>query len=163
VVQSYYFEVNYRSIQLTCNRSEILITQLQCMHILRTHIFVMNTLLIHKCTAPTQKTCQGRGRLLTAIYLSHIHITLVVMGDTRIFNSIPIPILLRSVSADTDTYFDTKMNTNFSFRYRKWVLKLLVSATFDTVCNLNKAISKPKARNVITIFYTWLGAPNLEH
>ena len=39
----------------------------------------------------------------------------LVMGDTRIFNSIPIPILLRSVSADTDTYFDTKINTKFQF------------------------------------------------
>ena len=37
------------------------------------------------------------------------------MGDTRIFNSIPIPILLRSVSADTDTYFETKINTKFKF------------------------------------------------
>ena len=39
----------------------------------------------------------------------------LVMGDTRIFNSIPIPILLRSVSADTDTYFDTKINIKFQF------------------------------------------------
>ena len=38
---------------------------------------------------------------------------LLVMGDTRIFNSIPI--LLRSVSADTDTYFDTKINIKFQF------------------------------------------------
>jgi hypothetical protein len=37
----------------------------------------------------------------------------LVMGDTRIFNSIPIPILLRSVSADT--YFDTKINTKVQF------------------------------------------------
>jgi hypothetical protein len=43
------------------------------------------------------------------------HLTKLVMGDTRIFNSIPIPILLRSVSADTDTYFDTKINTKFQF------------------------------------------------
>ena len=31
------------------------------------------------------------------------------MGDTRIFNSIPMPILWRLVSVDTDTYFDTKI------------------------------------------------------
>jgi hypothetical protein len=37
------------------------------------------------------------------------HSSPVVMGDTMIFNSIPI--LLRSVSADTDT----KINTKFQF------------------------------------------------
>ena len=33
---------------------------------------------------------------------------LIVMGDTRIFNSIPILL-------SADTYFDTKMNTKFQF------------------------------------------------
>jgi hypothetical protein len=53
---------------------------------------------------------QNQGNLNGALWK---HCITVVMGGTRIFNSIPI--LLRSVSVDTDTYFDAKINTKFQF------------------------------------------------
>ena len=45
--------------------------------------------------------------------MSTINNWLVVLDDTRIFISIPIPITWKLVSVDTDTYFDTKMTAKF--------------------------------------------------